>query len=201
MLISSNLLYYNSEIWHLSTLLYLKNNIRSASANGFQICTPNFNYMMSYDHLHSVNNRAQPHQILKYKFTLLLFKLYRVKIPTRDWLALNHGQSFTSHRTKCILTTITNYKVGKNIPIRRSTVINHQPNAMVELCPDNGSLIRPRNDVIITTDTHVGQRITIHRINIGWNDFQNFTRAFVVPYIYFYKSKLFISFKHIFMTN
>jgi hypothetical protein len=42
---------------------------------------------MSYDLIHSINNRAQPTQILKYKVALKLFNIYRYKIPTYEWLA------------------------------------------------------------------------------------------------------------------
>ena len=129
MLITSNfysILYYNSEIWHLPTLnIKLKRNIRTASANALKICTPNYHYLMSYDHLHHVNNRAQPCQIIKYKLALMLFKIYRDKIPTREWLALNCEQSFTSRQKKCIITSTSIYKVGFNTPTRRLTVINN----------------------------------------------------------------------------
>ena len=132
MLITSNfynILYYNSEIWHLPTLnANLKRNIRSASANALKICTPNYNYLMSYDYLHTVNKRAQPYKILQYKLALMLFKIVRDQIPSREWLALNHEQVFTSRQMNCIITSTSNYKVGFNIPTRRLGVINNKIN-------------------------------------------------------------------------
>ena len=129
MLITSNffsILYYNSEIWHLPTLnVNLKRNIRTASANAMKLCTPNYHYSMSYDFIHQINNRAQPYQILKYKLALLLFKIYRDKIPTHEWLALNDEQTFTSRQTKCIINSTSRYKVGYNTPTRRLTFINN----------------------------------------------------------------------------
>ena len=130
MLITSNffsILYYNSEIWHLPNLnINLKKNLRSASANALKLCTPDYNYLMSYDHLHTVNKRAQPSQIQHYKLALLLFKIYRDQIPSREWLALNHEQLFTSRQKNCIITTTSSYKVGFNIPMRRLTAINNK---------------------------------------------------------------------------
>ena len=124
--IQYSILYYNSEIWHLPTLkANIKRSIRCASTNALKICTKNYNYMMSYDHLHSVNNRAQPAQILKYKLALMLFKLYRDKIPSHEWLALNEEQIFTSRQTKCNVNSYSNYKVGFNTPTRRLTFINN----------------------------------------------------------------------------
>ena len=82
--------------------------------------------MMSYDLLHSINKRAQPDQILKYKLALMLFKLYRDKIPSREWLALNDEQTFTSRQTKFHVNSTSNYKVGYNTPTRRLTLINNK---------------------------------------------------------------------------
>ena len=132
MLITSNfysILYYNSEIWHLPTLnTKLKSNIRTASANALKICTPNYNYLMSYDFIHKENNRAQPNQMLQYKLALMLYKIVRDEIPSREWLALNHEQLFTSRQKNCIITSTSNYKVGFNIPTRRLTLINNKIN-------------------------------------------------------------------------
>jgi hypothetical protein len=55
-----SVLYYNSEI---GTYLNFKWNIITVSANALKPCTPNYHYLMSYDHTHSVNNHVQPHQI------------------------------------------------------------------------------------------------------------------------------------------
>jgi hypothetical protein len=81
------------------TLPTLKANLkkRCASANAMKICNKNYNYIMPYDLLHSINNQAQPDQILKYKLAQMLFELYREKIPTQKCIALNDEQTFTSH--------------------------------------------------------------------------------------------------------
>jgi hypothetical protein len=47
-----------------------------------------------------INYRAQPSQILKYNLGLMLFNIYRDKISTHEWLALNDEQTFTSRQTK-----------------------------------------------------------------------------------------------------
>ena len=80
---------------------------------------------MSFDLLHSINNRAQPAQILNYKLALMLFKLYRDKVPSGEWLALNDEQTFTSRQTKCFINSTSHFKVGFNTPTRRLTVINN----------------------------------------------------------------------------
>jgi hypothetical protein len=101
-----SILFYNSEIWHLATLnVNLKQNIRGASANAMKFCTQNYHYSMLYDFNHKINNRAQLAQILKYKPALMLFEIYRDKIPTHEWLALNNEQTFSSGQTKCIINS------------------------------------------------------------------------------------------------
>jgi hypothetical protein len=90
-----------------------------------KLCTPNYHYSMSYDFIHQINNRAQPYQIFKYKLALLLFKIYKDKIPTDEWLALTDEQTFTSRQTKCIINSTSGYKVGYNTPTRRLTFINN----------------------------------------------------------------------------
>ena len=55
-LIPSNfysVLYYNSEIWHIPTLSrVLEGFIISASAAALKLCTPSYNYLMSFERLH-----------------------------------------------------------------------------------------------------------------------------------------------------
>jgi hypothetical protein len=130
MLVTSNvfsILYYNSDIWHLPTLnSNLKCDIRSSSVNALKMCATNYNYWMSYYFLHTINKRAQPNHILKFKLTLMLFKMYRDQIPTIEWVALNNDQIFTSGLTKCIESTSSSYKVRLNIPIRRLTVTSNK---------------------------------------------------------------------------
>jgi hypothetical protein len=66
---------------------------------------------MSFDQLNVINNRAQPNKIMKYKLSLMLYKLYREKIPTHEWLALNYEQTFTFRQTKCFINFTSNFKV------------------------------------------------------------------------------------------
>ena len=129
-LLTSNfysILYYNSEIWHIPKLKpCLKNKLKSASANALKLITRNYDRMMSFNDLHSVNNRALPDQMLKYKHALLLFNIYNNEVPHFEWLALNIDQIFTSRSNKFQVLTVINYKVGSNILTHRLSVINNQ---------------------------------------------------------------------------
>ena len=79
-IITSNffsIMYYNSEIWHLPKLnSQVKLQLYRASASALKLCTPNYNCSMSYCELHTINKRATPEQLMKYKMALQLFKLF-----------------------------------------------------------------------------------------------------------------------------
>jgi hypothetical protein len=62
----------------------LTHNIRSAAANALKICALNYNYLMLYDFLHTVKNRAKPYRILLYKLALIFLDIVRDHIKSRD---------------------------------------------------------------------------------------------------------------------
>jgi hypothetical protein len=55
----------------------------------------------------------------------MLFKIYRDKIPTHEWLALNEELTFTSRQTKCIINLTSRYKVGFITPSKCLTFIDN----------------------------------------------------------------------------
>jgi hypothetical protein len=129
-LITSNfysILFYNSEIWYIPSLNpYLKNQIKSASANALKICTPTYHRYMSYETIHKINNRALPEQIMLYKHALLLFKLYQFHIPTLEWIELQHSQILTTRQSQFEVCSPTLYTVGKNTLTHRLSAINRK---------------------------------------------------------------------------
>ena len=78
-IITSNyysILYYNSEIWHLPTnTRHSKTLLMSASAAPLKLCTPQYDRSISYQSLHTLNNRATPIQMMQYKHAVQLFKI------------------------------------------------------------------------------------------------------------------------------
>ena len=139
-LLTSNfysILFYNSEIWYIPSLNpYLKNQLKSASANALKICTPSYHRFMSYETLHKINNRALPDQMMLYKHALMLFKLYQFHTPTTEWIELQHSQILTTRQTQFEVCSPTLYAVGKNILTHRLTVLNRK----IDLCWMNLSI-------------------------------------------------------------
>ena len=129
-LITSNfysILFYNSEIWYIPSLNpYLKNQIKSASANALKMCTPSYHRFMSFEKLHKINNRALPDQMMVYKHALMLFKLYQFRTPTIEWIELQYSQILTSRQTHFEVCFPTLYTVGKNILTTRLSILNRK---------------------------------------------------------------------------
>ena len=127
-LLTSNfysILYYNCDVWLIASLKpQLKQQLLSASARALRICTPNYNNLMSYEQIHAINKRATPNQMMLYKHSLLLYKIWNDAIYSKDWLALNFQQNFNLRCNKVKLYETSNYKVGKNLSPNRLKVIN-----------------------------------------------------------------------------
>ena len=82
------------------------------------------NPMTSFLDLHKNNKRANPDQLMKYKHSLLLYKLYNSKDYNEDWVALNYQHQFMNRRNLFSVTKTNNLRVGLNIWTNRLSLIN-----------------------------------------------------------------------------
>ena len=80
---------------------------------------------ISYEKLHKINGRATPNQMMQYKHSLLLFKLYNNTNQTENWMDLNWKQSFNNWSTKVRLFDVSRIKIGKNILTNKLTILNN----------------------------------------------------------------------------
>ena len=129
-LLTSNfysILYYNSEIWHLPTLApQLKQLLLSASATALKITQRTPNPMQSFIDIHTECKRALPEQMMIYKHSLLLHKLYNTQLPESEWIALNFQQIITSRQTNFSIIKNNNRKIGNNIITNRLYILNNR---------------------------------------------------------------------------
>ena len=127
-LLTSNfysIMYYNSDIWHIPSLgVRLKGHLLAASASALKLCTPGYNYRMSYATLHYLNNRATPDKMMLYKHALLLYKVYNDGNQIQNWISLNFQQTFNRRSTTFRAFSNHNYTVGKNLAVNRLTILN-----------------------------------------------------------------------------
>ena len=129
-IITSNfysIIYYNSEIWHLPNLSnQLNQQLYAASATALKLCTPEYTWSMSYHELHAINKRATPPQLMKYKLSLQLYKLFNGCEPINDWLSLNHNLVLTRRQQFFEITSHSTYRMGSNFLSNRLQCLNKQ---------------------------------------------------------------------------
>ena len=129
-LLTSNfysVLYYNAEIWLIPSLnVDLKKHLLSCSAQALKLIGNQMDLRISFDQLHKINNRATPMQMMRYKHSILLYKLYNSSDETDDWMDLNWNQYFNSRCAKFKIFDDSRLKIGKNILTNRLTLVNNQ---------------------------------------------------------------------------
>ena len=122
-----SVLYYNAEIWLIPSLhANLKRHLMSCSAQALKLLGKKSDLRILNEQRHKMNGRATPIQMMKYKHSLLLFKLYNDTLQSEDWMDLNWNQSFNNRSTKVRLFDTSNIRIGKNILSNRLTIVNSQ---------------------------------------------------------------------------
>ena len=119
-----SVLFYNSEVWHLTNLNEnIKKSLLTASAGALKMALhyPNFN--ISYATLHSITNRATPEMYCTYKLSLLLFKT-SIKFPIDEWIHLNHEQILMSRQIDFRIKRNNIKTIGMNALASRFHVVN-----------------------------------------------------------------------------
>ena len=127
-LITSNyysILYYNSEVWHIpSNTCNSKKQLMSASALPLKMCIGYYDRNISFESLHSILNRANPHQVMTYNHALLLHKVYNDEKMSPEWQSLFFNQSFNNRTLTANFIDRSNYKIGKNLMENRLNLLN-----------------------------------------------------------------------------
>ena len=78
---------------------------------------------MSFETLHTMNQREKPNQITVYKHALLLHKIYNDD-SNIDWNDLFFTQHFNQRNLTITFFNTSNYKVGNNLLTKRFTSLN-----------------------------------------------------------------------------
>ena len=80
---------------------------------------------MSYELLHTINERATPCKFMLYKHGLELHKIFNLQQPPLNWVALNFDQSTSRCQKHFITIHSGNYKIGNNILSNHLLVLNN----------------------------------------------------------------------------
>ena len=113
---------------HCMQIWKKKKHLLSCSAQALKVLGNNSDLRISFEQLHRMNGRATPNQMMLYKHSLLLFKIFSDTHQTDDWMDLNWNQSFNNRSTKVRLFDVSNIRIGKNILSNRLTILNNQLN-------------------------------------------------------------------------
>ena len=88
------------------------------------VCHSGNIYMIFYENIHKMNNRAMPNAVKLYKSAIQLFKIYNITENTLDWTIVNLDQIITTRQTHFITLKSNAKKVGLNILANRLSVLN-----------------------------------------------------------------------------
>ena len=78
--------------------------------------------MLSFVRIHEINKRGLPIQIMTYKHSLLLHKIYNIKEPETEWFQ----RQFNNRHNKLSVTKTNTLRVGANILVNRLSLVNNQ---------------------------------------------------------------------------
>ena len=79
---------------------------------------------ISFEALHKLSKRATPEQMMRYKLSLCLYKLYSVPFNSKEFLRLNENQILTSQQTFFIAGRSNKLKIGLNCLSNRLSLLN-----------------------------------------------------------------------------
>ena len=71
--------------------------------------------MQSFFNIHLECKCVLPEQMIVYKHSILLHKLYNTQLPEVEWTALNFQQLLTPRQANFLIIINNNRKVGNNI--------------------------------------------------------------------------------------
>ena len=127
-MIAISLFYISAEIWLIPSLpTNLKRHLMSCSAQALKLLGNKSDLRISNEQRDKMNGRATPIQMMKYKHSLLLFKLCNDTLQSsEDWVDLNWNQLFNNRSNKVRLFDTSNIRIGKNILSNRLTIMNNE---------------------------------------------------------------------------
>ena len=104
----------------------LKQHLLAASSMALRLLNNRSDLRISYDQLHKIHKRATPINVMKYRQSIQLFKIYNNDNQSDDWIDLNFQQNFNARNDNIQIYDVSRLKVGKNLMINRLSILNGQ---------------------------------------------------------------------------
>ena len=76
----------------------ISDSLIEVTKNVLKVCTGFIGYAISFENLHKMCKRATPEQMMKYKLSLCLFKLYNSNFNSIEFVLLNFNQALTGRQ-------------------------------------------------------------------------------------------------------
>ena len=120
-------LYYNCEIWLMPSLSpALKQQLLAASTRALKLLNNRSDLRISYDQQHKLQGRATPMEMMRYRLSIQLHKLYNGDQLNEDWVDLNYQQNFNNRQKFVQINDESALRIGKNILMNRLGILNNK---------------------------------------------------------------------------
>ena len=94
-------------------------------ANALRIITNEITIYHTHTQIHNMANRALLDQMIKYKHSLMLYKLLQHCTPSEEFIQLNFQANINQSLQHHNFLKIQNYSVGSNILLNRMCSLNN----------------------------------------------------------------------------
>ena len=102
-----------------------KQQLLSASTRALKLLNNYSDLRISFDQQHKLQGRATPNEIMKYKLSVQLYKLYNGTQRNADWIDLNFQQNFNNRQKYVLINDESSLRIGKNLLMNRLGVLNN----------------------------------------------------------------------------
>ena len=99
--------------------------LEQASTRALKLLNNYSDLRISFDQQHKLQGRATPNEIMKYKLSIQLYKLYNGTQHNADWIDLNFQQNFNNRQKYVLINDESSLRIGKNLLMNRLGVLNN----------------------------------------------------------------------------
>ena len=104
----------------------LKQQLLAASTRALKLLNNRSDLRISYDQQHKLQGRATPMEMMRYRLSIQLHKLYNGDQLNEDWVDLNYQQNFNNRQKFVQINDESALKIGKNILMNRLGILNNK---------------------------------------------------------------------------
>ena len=104
----------------------LKQQLLAASTRALKLLNNRSDLRISYDQQHKLQGWATPMEMMRYRLSIQLHKLYNGDQLNEDWVDLNYQQNFNNRQKFVQINDESALRIGKNILMNRLGILNNK---------------------------------------------------------------------------